>query len=58
VGVALERHGEVNLSQAEWLILESQVLCSWSEQVRADARNLVARSRRIRLQRAGTVTRA
>ena len=52
VAVTLERHGAVDLNQAEWLILESQVLCSWSEQVRADARNLVARSRRIRLQRA------
>ena len=58
VGVTLERHGAVDLNQAEWLILESQVLRSWSEQVRADARNLVARCRRSRLQRAGTVTRA
>jgi len=53
LAISLERGGEEDQNQAvAWLVLESQVLRSWSEQVRAAARHLVARSRQERLRRA------
>ena len=45
LAVPLERHGTVTLDRAEWLILESQVLRSWSQTTRANSRETCANSR-------------
>ena len=45
----LERPGEVKLDDAQWVMLESQVLQAWARQVRADSQALIARSRQVRM---------
>jgi anti-sigma B factor antagonist len=52
LAVPLERHGAVDLDQGTWLILESQVLRSWSQRTRAKRSELVARSRHNRARTA------
>ena len=40
----LERPGTVSLDRAEWLILEAQVLRSWSRETRTHSRVLAAQA--------------
>ena len=44
LAVPLERPGTVSLDRAEWLILESQVLRSWSQETRTRSRALAAQA--------------
>ena len=44
LAVPLERPGTVSLDRAEWLILESQVLRSWSQETRTRSRALAVQA--------------
>ena len=44
LAVPLDRPGTVSLDRAEWLILEAQVLRSWSRETRTHSRTLAAQA--------------
>jgi len=52
LAVTLERPGTTAPDRADWLILDLQVMMSWSEETRAESRALVAEARQVRARRA------